>query len=119
MTCGRARLPRSGRSYRTEGMNQTETRYASYLESLKGTGEVISWAYEAVKLRLADRTFYTPDFFVIRADSSIELHEVKGHWEDDARVKIKVAARLHPWFRFLAVKAVKAGWQYEYFGENA
>ena len=75
--------------------------------------------HEAVKLRLADKTFYTPDFVVIRADGGIELHEVKGHWEDDARVKIKVAATQHPWFRFLAVKAGKTGWQYETFGGGA
>jgi len=56
---------------------------------------------------------------VIRADGGIELHEVKGHWEDDARVKIKVAATQHPWFRFLAVKAGKTGWQYETFGGGA
>ena len=101
---GKARLPRNGRTYQTGAMNQTE---------------VVAWAYEAVKLRLADKTFYTPDFVVIRADGGIELHEVKGHWEDDARVKIKVAATQHPWFRFLAVKAGKTGWQYETFGGGA
>ena len=105
--------------YQTDAMNQTEARYAGYLDGMKHTGEVVAWAYEAVKLRLADKTFYTPDFVVIRADGGIELHEVKGHWEDDARVKIKVAATQHPWFRFLAVKAGKTGWQYETFGGGA
>ena len=100
-------------------MNQTEARYAGYLDGMRHTGEVVAWAYEAMKLRLADKTFYTPDFVVIRADGGIELHEVKGHWEDDARVKIKVAATQHPWFRFLAVKAGKTGWQYEMFGGGA
>jgi hypothetical protein len=28
------------------------------------------------------------------ADGQLQAHEVKGHWEDDARVKIKVAASL-------------------------
>ena len=116
---GKARLPRYGRTYRTDAMNQTEARYAGYLDGMKHTGEVVAWAYEAMKLRLADKTFYTPDFVVIRADGGIELHEVKGHWEDDARVKIKVAATQHPWFRFLAVKAGKTGWQYETFGGGA
>ena len=115
----KARLPRNGRTYQTDAMNQTEARYAGYLDGMKHTGEVVAWAYEAVKLRLADKTFYTPDFVVIRADGGIELHEVKGHWEDDARVKIKVAATQHPWFRFLAVKAGKTGWQYETFGGGA
>ena len=59
--------------------------------------------------------FYTPDFLVILADGRIELHEVKGHWEDDARVKIKVAAAQKPWFTFVAVKWVKGGWEYERF----
>lgn len=40
---------------------------------------------------MADKTFYSPDFIVPALDC-IEVHEVKGHWEDDARVKIKVAA---------------------------
>ena len=102
-----------------KGASETEARYAGYLDGMKHTGEVVAWAYEAVKLRLADKTFYTPDFVVIRADGGIELHEVKGHWEDDARVKIKVAAIQHPWFRFLAVKAGKTGWQYETFGGGA
>ena len=100
-------------------LSAAEARYAGYLDGMKHTGEVVAWAYEAVKLRLADKTFYTPDFVVIRADGGIELHEVKGHWEDDARVKIKVAATQHPWFRFLAVKAGKTGWQYETFGGGA
>lgn len=118
-TCGRARPPRNGRTYATEAMNRTEARYAAHLDGLKHAGEIVAWAYEAVKLRLADRTFYTPDFLVIQADGGMALHEVKGHWEDDARVKIKVAARLHPWFVFRAVKAVRGGqWEYENFGEG-
>ena len=69
--------------------------------------------------KVAGELLVEPDFVVIRADGGIELHEVKGHWEDDARVKIKVAATQHPWFRFLAVKAGKTGWQYETFGGEA
>lgn len=112
----KGRLPAPGRSYSTEAMNQTEARYAGNLDALKHTGKVIDWKYESIKLRLADKTFYTADFFVLMADGSIEVHEVKGHWEDDARVKIKVAAKEYPWFKFVAVKAKKRDWEYEYFG---
>ena len=49
---GKARLPRNGRTYQTDAMNQTEARYAGYLDGMKHTGEVVAWAYEAVKLRL-------------------------------------------------------------------
>lgn len=84
-------------------MNQTERAYAAELAALKVAGVVAWFEFEPVKLRLADRTHYTPDFMVMLADGSIECHEVKGFWEDDARVKIKVAARLYP-IRFVALK---------------
>ena len=113
---GKARIPGPGRSYKGEGMNKTERLYAAHLEALKWAGTILGWAYEPVKLRLAAATFYTPDFLVIRADGAMELHEVKGHWEDDARVKIKVAAEQHPWFRFLAVRARGGVWEIERFG---
>ena len=44
----------------------------------------------------------------------MECHEVKGFWQDDARVKIKVAADLYP-IRFLAVMKKKSEWQIENF----
>ncbi|WGR90646.1 DUF1064 domain-containing protein (plasmid) [Bradyrhizobium sp. ISRA432] len=98
-------------------MNKTEAKYAEHLKSIEGT--VIAWSkFEAVKLRLADNTFYTPDFAVMLLDGTMEMHEVKGFWEDDARVKIKVAASLYP-FRFKALKPIAAkrggGWEVEEF----
>jgi hypothetical protein len=99
-------------------MNKTEARYAEHLEQLMRAGEILWWKFEGVKLRLADNTFLTPDFFVMTADRSLWCHEVKGHWEEDARVKIKVAAALFP-FRFIAVKPraqkTGGGWEIEEF----
>lgn len=99
-------------------MNKTEAAYDAHLWLLNRAGEVLWHKFEAVKLRLADNTFYTPDFAVLAADGVFELHEVKGFWEDDARVKIKVAASLFP-FRFKAVKALPkktgGGWEAEEF----
>jgi hypothetical protein len=100
---------------RTPGeMNKLEAQYAQSLELMCRAGEISWYQFDAVKLRLADKTFYTPDFFVLRMDSTLEVHEVKGHWEDDARVKIKVAASLFP-FKFVAVKKVSGAWSYEEF----
>ena len=48
-------------------------------------------------------------------DGGREIHEVKGHWTDDARVKIKVAAELYPYYRFSAVRRVKGEWVREVF----
>jgi len=95
-------------------MNKTEQQYADMLELRKKAGEIAWYAFEGVKLRLADKTFYTPDFAVMLADGQMEMHEVKGFWQDDARVKIKVAAEMYP-FRFFAIKKVSSAWQVEAF----
>lgn len=84
-------------------MNGTERDYASELEALRIAGAVAWYKFEGVKLRLADNTFYTPDFAVMLSDGSMQMHEVKGFWTDDARVKIKVAADLYP-FEFIAAR---------------
>ncbi len=95
-------------------MNKTEQAYAGHLELLRRAGEIQKYAFEAIKLRLAEKTFYTPDFMVV-TNEQIELHDVKGFWEDDARVKIKVAAELFPEFLFVAIKKTEAGWKREEF----
>lgn len=99
-------------------MNGTETAYAKHLEEQRIAGVVLWYKFEGVKLRLGEKTFYTPDFAVMQASGQIELHEVKGHWVDDARVKIKVAADMYP-FKFIAIKKLAkkrgGGWEYEVF----
>ena len=74
---------------KTGEMNKTEGRYAEHLLKLKYAGEILWMKFEGVKLRLADNTFYTPDFAVMLANGQLEMHEVKGFWTDDARVKIR------------------------------
>jgi hypothetical protein len=100
-------------------MNKTEAAYAVLLEALKVAGQIQWFRFEGLKLRLADKTFYTPDFAVMRDDGVMECHECKGFWMDDARVKIKVAAEMYP-FRFMAAKQRSkksgGGWEYEVFG---
>lgn len=98
--------------------NKTEEQYEQTLELMKRSGAVLWYRFEGLKLRLADSTFYTPDFAVIASDGVVECHEVKGHWQDDARVKIKIAAEMYP-FRFMAVKKRGGGWEYEVFGTEA
>ena len=99
-------------------MNKTEQMYASHLEALKAAGEVIWYKFEGMKFRLADNTFFTPDYVVMRSNGALEAHEVKGFWQDDARVKIKVAADMYP-IKFIAVKVLPknkgGGWATEEF----
>lgn len=117
MTANKATVYALGR-LKPGTMNKTEAAYAHFLEGRKFAGEVLWYKFEGLKFRLADKTFYTPDFAVLLTDGTFQIHEVKGHWMDDARAKIKVAAELYP-FEFIAVK-VRAkrdggGWAREHF----
>ncbi len=99
-------------------MNKTEAAYAVTLELRKHAGEVSWFKFEGLKFRLADNTFYTPDFAVMLSSGALEAHEVKGHWMDDARAKIKIAADMYP-LRFVAIQAKTkrdgGGWKVEEF----
>lgn len=103
---------------KTGERNKTEAQYEALLEGMRVAGDVLWYRFEGVKLRLADNTFYTPDFAVMLSSGVMEMHEVKGFWQDDARVKIKVAAELYP-FRFIAAVPRKkkdgGGWEIEAF----
>lgn len=94
---------------RTVRMNRTEADYALVLEALRRAGQVREYHYEAIRLVLADKTSYTPDFLVVLADGTVELHEVKGFMRDDANVKLKVCARLYP-FPIRLVRRHGKGW---------
>lgn len=83
--------------------NGLERLYGDHLELLRLAGQIRWYRFGDTSLRLARRTWYRLDYRVGAPDGVQEIHEVKGHWEDDARVKIKVAARLFPEFRFIAV----------------
>lgn len=85
-------------------MNRLEKRYAELLERRRQLGEIAWYKFEALKLRLGDNSFYTPDFAVMVSGGELQCHEVKGFWLEAARTKIKVAADLYP-FHFLAVTA--------------
>lgn len=95
-------------------MNRTESEWARGLEARKAAGEILHWAFEPIKIRLAPSTFYTPDFLVVLADRSLELHEVKGAFvQDDARVKFKVCAEHFPARLVWAQKLKGGAWQVE------
>lgn len=72
--------------------------------------------YEEVRLRLARRAWYTPDFLEVGQGKPI-FWEVKGFWREAARVRIKVAASKFRDCRFIAVGKRKkkdgGGWWFE------
>jgi len=103
---------------KTGAMNKLEAEYAAKLELEKHAGEILWYKFEGIKLRLADNTFLTVDFAVLTKDMALEMREIKGHWQDDARAKMKIAADMYP-FKFIAIqkKAKKhgGGWTVEEF----
>lgn len=103
---------------KTGAMNKTEQAYAALLDQQRRENLVAWFKFEGMKFRLADNTFYTPDFMVMLADGRLQAHEVKGFWQDDARAKIKIAADMYP-IEFIAVrpraKKDGGGWDRETF----
>lgn len=82
-------------------MNKSEKLHSLLLDERIALGEVAAYWFESVKLRLADKTWLCPDFLVMLSDGTLQFEEVKGHMEDDSAVKLKVAARLYPQFKFV------------------
>lgn len=90
------------------GMNKTEAEYADALEARKACGEIVWWRYEAITLKLADNTRYTPDFLVMLPDGELQAHETKGGFiREDGWQKLKIAAGLFPFRFFLCQKRTK------------
>lgn len=102
--------PKNTVSTDEEKLNKTEKAYLALLRALD-----CSWiGIQNVTLKLGHDCRYTPDFFVIDIDRRVIAYEVKGFFRDDAKVKIKVAARMFPWIEFQVVRKTKAGgWEHQ------
>lgn len=100
---------------RVRGMNKLEQSYSHHLDLLKAAGEIQWHAFEPMRLRLADGASFKPDFGVVMPDDKLQFHETKGHWREAARLRIKVAAELYPFFRFIAIKRDGGNWVREEF----
>lgn len=104
----------SGKTAHARGEpNQTERRYRDeFLIPRILSGEIAECVFEGKTFELAHRCNYTPDWHVVRADGKVECHEVKGAmvW-DDARVKLKVAARMNPEVKFVLARWWKETWK--------
>lgn len=97
-----------------DGMNQTERAYSDHLGLRLLAGEVVAWHCHAVKFRLGDRSWYEPDFLVMLDNGLVEIHEIKGHMEDDAAVKLRIFPEPWYWFPLVIVRRTKGGaWEYE------
>jgi hypothetical protein len=90
-----------------EKLNKTESLFWQYLQN-----QICAWVgCQCITLKLADDTRYTPDFWSIE-NGKLFAYEVKGFWRDDAKVKVKVAARTFPWISFRVVQKQKDHWKF-------
>lgn len=97
-------------------LNKTEQEYEqAFLAPKLRSGEILWYKFEAIKLKISEKCFYTPDFAVLPKSKIIEFHEVKGAFVmDDSIVKIKAASELFPFVFLLCKKQSKrrgGGWE--------
>lgn len=99
-------------------MNKTEAAYAQLLDAKKHAGEIIDWRLHPIRVRLADRTYYVPDFLVMTADREIQIHEVKGGYTTEkGQLKIKLCAEVLPWFRVFKCSKKGGEWVIQEFSK--
>lgn len=99
-------------------MNATEEAYNAHLRTRHAAGEVLWWAFNAVRLLITDgdfAAFYKPDFTVIMWDGTTQYHETKGFEREAAMLRLKVAAGIYTFAKFVLVKRYESAWSYEFF----
>jgi len=103
---------------RKRGMNGLEKAFAASLEAKKAAGLIVWWAFEPIRIRLADSTFYKPDFLTVDIEGRTDVYETKGLMREAARVRLNVAADRLPW-KFWLVRKCGTGFTVNpVFGRN-
>ena len=106
-------VSRRGESAASPYRSKLERAWANYLHGLWMLGAITQVWYEPLNLRLpGKKNFYKPDFLVLAGDG-LTFYEIKGRNKSDARslVKIKTAAGLTPWAKFVLVKRIGGQWE--------
>lgn len=92
-----------------KGMNKTESEFLRQLSVLHPNDVIL---FEAIKLRIADRCYYCPDFMMIDLHCRLTFVEVKGkHIWEDSMIKFKAAREMYPWAAFEMHQKRADGWR--------
>ena len=93
-----------------DALNKTERAFLAWLRAKPGQYRNIG--IQNIRLGLAYRCTYRPDFTAMTPDRGFVLFEVKGPYvREDSWVKLKTAARLYPWWVFIkAQKQADGHW---------
>ena len=104
-------------SPRSTYRSKLESAWAQKLTLEHAAGVIDWWGYELLNMRLpGQKNFYKPDFLVmayVSGHTTLTFYEIKGRNKSDDRslVKMKTAAGLTPWARFILVKRVHGAWE--------
>ena len=93
--------------------SKLESAWANYLHGLWMLKAITHYYYEPLNLRLpGKKNFYKPDFLVV-SETGITFYEVKGFSASNDRslVKMKTAAGIHLWAKFILVKRIGGQWE--------
>lgn len=90
-------------------LNRWESQWLAVLQ-----GRSFAWVgIQNVTFKIGHDCRYTPDFVCYANIGGMVAYEVKGFFRDDAKVKIKVAARMFPWITFILVMKENGYWKEE------
>lgn len=89
-------------------LNKLETAYLAWL---RAQGD--DWiGIQCITLKLAHDCRYTPDFWAFDL-TGLRAIDVKGpHTWEDSLIKLRVAARMFPWSRFVIAKRNGVIWEH-------
>lgn len=87
-------------------LNKWEAQWLAVLRSRS----FIWIGIQNITFKLADDCRYTPDFWTLGVGGKLIAYEVKGFMREDAKIKIKVAARLFTWAEFVLVTRDGKSW---------
>lgn len=94
----------------SDGMTKLERDFWERLRAAREAHTFQAVWREPVKLRLAGRCWYTPDFLTVSSLGQLTFWETKGYMREDASVKLKVAAETYPCFGFVLVVCERREW---------
>ncbi|MBR8344678.1 hypothetical protein [Burkholderia ambifaria] len=98
---------------RTRKVDAAIEAYGALLATMRSIGRVLWFRANPIKLRLADETYYCPNFAVMVASGHLEMHHVIDAANNEPLTTVKIAAEQFP-FRFVAVhRDDSCGWKFE------
>jgi len=85
-------------------LNKLEAAWLAVLRA----NTALQWVgVQCLTVKIGDDCRFTPDFAAIDRSGKLLAYETKGFFRDDAKVKLKAAARQYPWIEFVLVTRTK------------